>query len=168
MPRSPMGGIDGCTLKAMVANMKLTTPKISCGRKRAWPPCSANIRPAPLDVHAVARRIHLNLRVRCRSTRVFPRIPTAMSAASLVDAILWRAGRLRHRLALSAERCEWKGASSDHFLKYAHRACDRTLRRFANLYDDQICERPKIVRCATTMRAAHRRVSSSTYLARRR
>jgi 2-C-methyl-D-erythritol 4-phosphate cytidylyltransferase/2-C-methyl-D-erythritol 2,4-cyclodiphosphate synthase len=148
-------GLTVATFEGDVANMKLTTSEDFIREEARLASRLGDIRTGSgYDVHAFGEGDHLMIcGVRVPHTRGFlAHSDGDVGLHALVDAILGALADGDIGSHFPPTEAQWKGASSDRFLKYA---VDRVIARggrIANLEVTLICERPKIGPLRDTMR----------------
>jgi len=149
-------GLTVATFEGDVANMKLTTPEDFVREEARLASQLGDVRTGTgYDVHAFGDGDHVMIcGVRVPHTRGFlAHSDGDVGLHALVDAILGALADGDIGSHFPPSDPQWKGASSDRFLKYA---VDRVIARggrIANLEVTMICERPKIGPLRDTMRA---------------
>src|SRR3989440_119962 len=149
-------GMTVATFEGDPANMKLTTPEDFVREEARVGAMLGDIRTGSgYDVHAFGEGDHLMIcGVRVPHTRGFlAHSDGDVGLHALVDAILGALADGDIGSHFSPSDPEWKGASSDQFLKYAVDRLSARGGRIANLEVTLICERPKIGPLRDTMRA---------------
>jgi 2-C-methyl-D-erythritol 4-phosphate cytidylyltransferase/2-C-methyl-D-erythritol 2,4-cyclodiphosphate synthase len=157
-------GLTVATFEGDVANMKLTTPEDFVREEARLASQLGDIRTGTgYDVHAFGEGDHLMIcGVRVPHTRGFlAHSDGDVALHALVDAILGALADGDIGSHFPPTDPQWKGASSDRFLKYAVDRVAARGGRIANLEVTLICERPKIGPLRDAMRA---RVSEITGL----
>src|ERR671937_2964852 len=149
-------GLTVATFEGDPANMKLTTPEDFVREEARLASLLGDIRTGTgYDVHAFGDGDHLMLcGVRVPHTRGFlAHSDGDVGLHALVDAILGALADGDIGSHFPPSDPQWKGASSDRFLKYAVERVTARGGRIANLEVTLICERPKIGPLRDTMRA---------------
>src|SRR6201988_2087854 len=149
-------GLTVATFEGDVANMKLTTPEDFIREEARLAAQLGDIRTGTgYDVHAFGEGDHVMIcGVRVPHAKGFlAHSDGDVRLHALVDAIprAPAAGDIGSHFPPSDP--QWKGASSDRFLKYAIERVTARGGRIANLEVTLICERPKIGPLRDTMRA---------------
>jgi 2-C-methyl-D-erythritol 4-phosphate cytidylyltransferase / 2-C-methyl-D-erythritol 2,4-cyclodiphosphate synthase len=149
-------GLTVATFEGDVANMKLTTPEDFIREEARLASQLGDIRTGTgYDVHAFGEGDHLMIcGVRVPHTRGFlAHSDGDVGLHALVDAILGSLADGDIGSHFPPTDPQWKGASSDRFLKYAVDRVTARGGRIANLEVTLICERPKIGPLRDIMRA---------------
>jgi 2-C-methyl-D-erythritol 4-phosphate cytidylyltransferase/2-C-methyl-D-erythritol 2,4-cyclodiphosphate synthase len=149
-------GLTVATFEGDVANMKLTTPEDFVREEARLASQLGDIRTGTgYDVHAFGDGDHLMIcGIRVPHTRGFlAHSDGDVGLHALVDAILGALADADIGSHFPPSDPQWKGASSDRFLKYAVDRVTARGGRIANLEVTLICERPKIGPLRDTMRA---------------
>jgi 2-C-methyl-D-erythritol 4-phosphate cytidylyltransferase/2-C-methyl-D-erythritol 2,4-cyclodiphosphate synthase len=149
-------GLTVATFEGDVANMKLTTPEDFVREEARLASQLGDIRTGTgYDVHAFGDGDHVMIcGVRVPHTRGFlAHSDGDVGLHALVDAILGALADGDIGSHFPPSDPEWKGASSNRFLKYAVERVIARGGRIANLEVTLICERPKIGPLRDTMRA---------------
>src|SRR5438477_5552926 len=149
-------GLTVATFEGDVANMKLTTPEDSVREEARLGAMLGDIRIGTgYDVHAFGEGDHVMIcGVRVPHARGFlAHSDGDVGLHALVDAILGALADGDIGSHFPPSDPQWKGASSDRFLKYAVDRVSARGGRIANLEVTLICERPKIGPLRDTMRA---------------
>ena len=149
-------GLTVATFEGDVANMKLTTSEDFIREEARLAIRLGDIRTGSgYDVHAFGAGDHLMIcGVRVPHTRGFlAHSDGDVGLHALVDAILGALADGDIGSHFPPSEAQWKGASSDRFLKYAVDRVTARGGRIANLEVTLICERPKIGPLRDTMRA---------------
>ena len=164
-------GLTVATFEGDPANMKLTTPEDFVREEARLASLLGDIRTGTgYDVHAFGDGDHLMIcGVRVPHTRGFlAHSDGDVGLHALVDAILGALADGDIGSHFPPSDPQWKGASSDRFLKYAVDRVTARGGRIANLEVTLICERPENRPAARHHARAHRRDHRAEYLARRR
>ncbi len=149
-------GLTVATFEGDVANMKLTTPEDFIREEARLASLLGDIRTGTgYDVHAFGAGDHVMIcGVRVPHTRGFlAHSDGDVGLHALVDAVLGALADGDIGSHFPPSDPQWKGASSDRFLKYAVDRVTARGGRIANLEVTLICERPKIGPFRDTMRA---------------
>jgi 2-C-methyl-D-erythritol 4-phosphate cytidylyltransferase/2-C-methyl-D-erythritol 2,4-cyclodiphosphate synthase len=149
-------GLTVATFEGDVANMKLTTPEDFAREEARLAALLGDIRSGTgYDVHAFGEGDHVMIcGVRVPHTKGFlAHSDGDVGLHALVDAILGALADGDIGSHFPPSDPQWKGASSDRFLKYAVDRVAGRGGRIANLEVTLICERPKIGPLRDTMRA---------------
>jgi len=149
-------GLTVATFEGDVANMKLTTPEDFVREEARLASQLGDIRTGTgYDVHAFGDGDHVMIcGIRVPHTRGFlAHSDGDVGLHALVDAILGALADGDIGSHFPPSDPQWKGASSDRFLKYAVERVTARGGRLANLEVTLICERPKIGPLRDTMRA---------------
>src|SRR5271169_5310281 len=149
-------GLTVTTFEGDAANMKLTTPEDFVREEARLANQLGDIRTGTgYDVHAFGDGDHVMIcGVRVPHTRGFlAHSDGDVGLHALVDAILGALADGDIGSHFPPSDPQWKGASSDRFLKYAVDRVSARGGRIANLEVTLICERPKIGPLRDTMRA---------------
>jgi 2-C-methyl-D-erythritol 4-phosphate cytidylyltransferase/2-C-methyl-D-erythritol 2,4-cyclodiphosphate synthase len=149
-------GLTVATFEGDVANMKLTTPEDFAREEARLAALLGDIRSGTgYDVHAFGEGDHVMIcGVRVPHTKGFlAHSDGDVGLHALVDAILGALADGDIGSHFPPSDPQWKGASSDRFLKYAVDRVAARGGRIANLEVTLICERPKIGPLRDTMRA---------------
>jgi 2-C-methyl-D-erythritol 4-phosphate cytidylyltransferase / 2-C-methyl-D-erythritol 2,4-cyclodiphosphate synthase len=149
-------GLTVATFEGDVANMKLTTPEDFVREEARLASQLGDIRTGTgYDVHAFGEGDHVMIcGVRVPHTRGFiAHSDGDVGLHALVDAILGALADGDIGSHFPPTDPQWKGASSDRFLKYAVDRVAARGGRIANLEVTLICERPKIGPLRDIMRA---------------
>jgi 2-C-methyl-D-erythritol 4-phosphate cytidylyltransferase / 2-C-methyl-D-erythritol 2,4-cyclodiphosphate synthase len=149
-------GLTVATFEGDVANMKLTTPEDFVREEARLASLLGDIRTGTgYDVHAFGDGDHVMIcGVRVPHARGFlAHSDGDVGLHALVDAILGALADGDIGSHFPPSDPQWKGASSDRFLKYAVDRVGARGGRIANLEVTMICERPKIGPLRDTMRA---------------
>ena len=149
-------GLTVATFEGDVANMKLTTPEDFIREEARLASQLGDIRTGTgYDVHAFGEGDHVMIcGIRVPHTRGFlAHSDGDVGLHALVDAILGALADGDIGSHFPPTEAQWKGASSDRFLKYAVERVTARGGRIANLEVTLICERPKIGPLRDTMRA---------------
>ncbi|MCA6107768.1 bifunctional 2-C-methyl-D-erythritol 4-phosphate cytidylyltransferase/2-C-methyl-D-erythritol 2,4-cyclodiphosphate synthase [Bradyrhizobium cenepequi] len=144
------------TFEGDPANMKLTTPEDFVREEARLASLLGDIRTGTgYDVHAFGEGDHVMIcGVRVPHTKGFlAHSDGDVGLHALVDAILGALADGDIGSHFPPSDPQWKGASSDRFLKYAVDRVTARGGRIANLEVTLICERPKIGPLRDTMRA---------------
>ncbi len=140
-------GLTVATFEGDVANMKLTTPEDFVREEARLAALLGDIRTGTgYDVHAFGPGDHVMIcGVRVPHTKGFlAHSDGDVGLHALVDAILGALADGDIGSHFPPSDPQWKGASSDRFLKYAVERVRQRGGRVANLEVTLICERPKI------------------------
>jgi 2-C-methyl-D-erythritol 4-phosphate cytidylyltransferase/2-C-methyl-D-erythritol 2,4-cyclodiphosphate synthase len=157
-------GLTVATFEGDVANMKLTTPEDFIREEARLASQLGDIRTGTgYDVHAFGEGDHVMIcGVRVPHAHGFlAHSDGDVALHALVDAILGALADGDIGSHFPPTDPQWKGASSDRFLKYAVDLLTARGGRIANLEVTLICERPKIGPLRDAMRA---RISEITGL----
>ncbi|WP_027578342.1 bifunctional 2-C-methyl-D-erythritol 4-phosphate cytidylyltransferase/2-C-methyl-D-erythritol 2,4-cyclodiphosphate synthase [Bradyrhizobium sp. Ai1a-2] len=149
-------GLTVATFEGDPANMKLTTPEDFVREEARLASLLGDIRIGTgYDVHAFGEGDHVMIcGVRVPHTKGFlAHSDGDVGLHALVDAILGALADGDIGSHFPPVDPQWKGASSDRFLKYAVDRVTARGGRIANLEVTLICERPKIGPLRDTMRA---------------
>jgi 2-C-methyl-D-erythritol 4-phosphate cytidylyltransferase/2-C-methyl-D-erythritol 2,4-cyclodiphosphate synthase len=149
-------GLTVATFEGDAANMKLTTPEDFVREEGRLASLLGDIRTGTgYDVHAFGAGDHVMIcGVRVPHTKGFlAHSDGDVGLHALVDAILGALADGDIGSHFPPSDAQWKGASSDRFLKYAADRVTARGGRIANLEVTLICERPKIGPLRDTMRA---------------
>jgi len=149
-------GLTVATFEGDVANMKLTTPEDFVREEARLASLLGDIRTGTgYDVHAFGAGDHVMIcGVRVPHGRGFlAHSDGDVGLHALVDAILGALADGDIGSHFPPSDPQWKGASSDRFLKYAADRVTARGGRIANLEVTLICERPKIGPLRDQMRA---------------
>ncbi len=149
-------GLTVATFEGDVANMKLTTPEDFVREEARLAAALGDIRTGTgYDVHAFGPGDHVMIcGVRVPHSKGFlAHSDGDVVLHALVDAILGALADGDIGSHFPPSDPQWKGASSDRFLKYAVERVTQRGGRVANLEVTLICERPKIGPLRDTMRA---------------
>jgi 2-C-methyl-D-erythritol 4-phosphate cytidylyltransferase / 2-C-methyl-D-erythritol 2,4-cyclodiphosphate synthase len=149
-------GLTVATFEGDAANMKLTTPEDFVREEARLASLLGDIRTGTgYDVHALGEGDHLMIcGVRVPHTKGFlAHSDGDVGLHALVDAILGALADGDIGSHFPPSEPQWKGASSDRFLKYAVDRVTARGGRIANLEVTLICERPKIGPLRDQMRA---------------
>src|ERR1700726_2874850 len=149
-------GLTVATFEGDAANMKLTTPEDFVREEARLASLLGDIRTGTgYDVHAFGAGDHVMIcGVRVPHTKGFlAHSDGDVGLHALVDAILGALADGDIGSHFPPSDAQWKGASSDPFLKYAADRVTARGGRIANLEVTLICERPKIGPLRDTMRA---------------
>ncbi len=149
-------GLTVATFEGDVANMKLTTPEDFVREEARLASQLGDIRTGTgFDVHAFGEGDHVMIcGVRMPHDRGFlAHSDGDVGLHALVDAILGALADGDIGSHFPPSDPQWKGASSDRFLKYAVDRVTARGGRIANLEVTLICERPKIGPLRDQMRA---------------
>jgi 2-C-methyl-D-erythritol 4-phosphate cytidylyltransferase/2-C-methyl-D-erythritol 2,4-cyclodiphosphate synthase len=149
-------GLTVATFEGDVANMKMTTPEDFVREEARMASGLGDIRTGTgYDVHAFGAGDHVMIcGVKVPHTRGFlAHSDGDVGLHALVDAILGALADGDIGSHFPPSDPQWKGASSDRFLKYAVDRVTARGGRIANLEVTLICERPKIGPLRDTMRA---------------
>ena len=149
-------GLTVATFEGDVANMKMTTPEDFVREEARMASGLGDIRTGTgYDVHAFGAGDHVMIcGVKVPHTRGFlAHSDGDVGLHALVDAILGALADGDIGSHFPPSDSQWKGASSDRFLKYAVDCVTGRGGRIANLEVTLICERPKIGPLRDTMRA---------------
>jgi 2-C-methyl-D-erythritol 4-phosphate cytidylyltransferase/2-C-methyl-D-erythritol 2,4-cyclodiphosphate synthase len=149
-------GLTVATFEGDAANMKLTTPEDFVREEARLASQLGDIRTGTgYDVHAFGEGDHLMIcGVRVPHTKGFlAHSDGDVGLHALVDAILGALADGDIGSHFPPSEPQWKGASSDRFLKYAADRVTARGGRIANLEVTLICERPKIGPLRDQMRA---------------
>jgi 2-C-methyl-D-erythritol 4-phosphate cytidylyltransferase / 2-C-methyl-D-erythritol 2,4-cyclodiphosphate synthase len=149
-------GLTVATFEGDVANMKLTTPEDFVREEARLAATLGDIRTGTgYDVHAFGEGDHVMIcGVRVPHARGFlAHSDGDVGLHALVDAILGALADGDIGSHFPPSDPQWKGASSDRFLKYAVDRIGARGGRIANLEVTMICERPKIGPLRDIMRA---------------
>jgi 2-C-methyl-D-erythritol 4-phosphate cytidylyltransferase/2-C-methyl-D-erythritol 2,4-cyclodiphosphate synthase len=149
-------GLTVATFEGDAANMKLTTPEDFVREEARLASQLGDIRTGTgYDVHAFGDGDHLMIcGVRVPHTKGFlAHSDGDVGLHALVDAILGALADGDIGSHFPPSEPQWKGASSDRFLKYAADRVTARGGRIANLEVTLICERPKIGPLRDQMRA---------------
>jgi 2-C-methyl-D-erythritol 4-phosphate cytidylyltransferase / 2-C-methyl-D-erythritol 2,4-cyclodiphosphate synthase len=149
-------GLTVATFEGDAANMKLTTPEDFVREEARLASLLGDIRTGTgYDVHAFGAGDHLMIcGVRVPHTKGFlAHSDGDVGLHALVDAILGALADGDIGSHFPPSDPQWKGASSDRFLKYAIDRVTARGGRIANLEVTLICERPKIGPLRDQMRA---------------
>jgi 2-C-methyl-D-erythritol 4-phosphate cytidylyltransferase/2-C-methyl-D-erythritol 2,4-cyclodiphosphate synthase len=149
-------GLTVATFEGDVANMKMTTPEDFVREEARMASGLGDIRTGTgYDVHAFGAGDHVMIcGVKVPHTRGFlAHSDGDVGLHALVDAILGALADGDIGSHFPPSDPQWKGASSDRFLKYAVDRVTGRGGRIANLEVTLICERPKIGPLRDTMRA---------------
>jgi 2-C-methyl-D-erythritol 4-phosphate cytidylyltransferase/2-C-methyl-D-erythritol 2,4-cyclodiphosphate synthase len=149
-------GLTVATFEGDAANMKLTTPEDFVREEARLASLLGDIRTGTgYDVHAFGAGDHLMIcGVRVPHTKGFlAHSDGDVGLHALVDAILGSLADGDIGSHFPPSEPQWKGASSDRFLKYAADRVTARGGRIANLEVTLICERPKIGPLRDQMRA---------------
>ncbi len=140
-------GLTVATFEGDLANMKLTTPEDFVREEARLAALLGDIRTGTgYDVHAFGAGDHVMIcGVRVPHTKGFlAHSDGDVGLHALVDAILGALADGDIGSHFPPSDPQWKGASSDRFLKYAVERVTARGGRIANLEVTLICERPKI------------------------
>jgi 2-C-methyl-D-erythritol 4-phosphate cytidylyltransferase/2-C-methyl-D-erythritol 2,4-cyclodiphosphate synthase len=149
-------GLTVATFEGDPANMKLTTPEDFVREEARLASLLGDIRTGTgYDVHAFGEGDHVMIcGVHVPHTKGFlAHSDGDVGLHALVDAILGALADGDIGSHFPPSDPQWKGASSDRFLKYAVDRVTARGGRIANLEVTLICERPKIGPLRDTMRA---------------
>jgi 2-C-methyl-D-erythritol 4-phosphate cytidylyltransferase / 2-C-methyl-D-erythritol 2,4-cyclodiphosphate synthase len=149
-------GLTVATFEGDAANMKLTTPEDFVREEARFASLLGDIRTGTgYDVHAFGAGDHVMIcGMRVPHTKGFlAHSDGDVGLHALVDAILGALADGDIGSHFPPSDPQWKGASSDRFLKYAADRVTARGGRIANLEVTLICERPKIGPLRDTMRA---------------
>jgi 2-C-methyl-D-erythritol 4-phosphate cytidylyltransferase / 2-C-methyl-D-erythritol 2,4-cyclodiphosphate synthase len=149
-------GLTVATFEGDVANMKMTTPEDFVREEARLASGLGDIRTGTgYDVHAFGAGDHVMIcGVKVPHTKGFlAHSDGDVGLHALVDAILGALADGDIGSHFPPSDPQWKGASSDRFLKYAVDRVSARGGRIANLEVTLICERPKIGPLRDTMRA---------------
>jgi 2-C-methyl-D-erythritol 4-phosphate cytidylyltransferase/2-C-methyl-D-erythritol 2,4-cyclodiphosphate synthase len=149
-------GLTVATFEGDAANMKLTTPEDFVREEARLASLLGDIRTGTgYDVHAFGAGDRVMIcGVRVPHTKGFlAHSDGDVGLHALVDAILGALADGDIGSHFPPSDPQWKGASSDRFLKYAADRVTARGGRIANLEVTLICERPKIGPLRDTMRA---------------
>ena len=149
-------GLTVATFEGDPANMKLTTPEDFAREEARLAAQLGDVRTGTgYDVHAFGEGDHLMLcGVRVPHSKGFlAHSDGDVGLHALVDAILGALADGDIGSHFPPSDPQWKGASSDQFLKYAVERVTARGGRIANLEVTLICERPKIGQYRDAMRA---------------
>jgi 2-C-methyl-D-erythritol 4-phosphate cytidylyltransferase / 2-C-methyl-D-erythritol 2,4-cyclodiphosphate synthase len=149
-------GLTVATFEGDVANMKMTTPEDFMREEARLASQLGDIRTGTgYDVHAFGAGDHVMIcGVRVPHTKGFlAHSDGDVGLHALVDAILGALADGDIGSHFPPSDPQWKGASSDRFLKYAVDRVSARGGRVANLEVTLVCERPKIGPLRDTMRA---------------
>jgi 2-C-methyl-D-erythritol 4-phosphate cytidylyltransferase/2-C-methyl-D-erythritol 2,4-cyclodiphosphate synthase len=149
-------GLTVATFEGDGANMKLTTPEDFVREESRLAAQLGDIRTGTgYDVHAFGEGDHVMIcGVRVPHSKGFlAHSDGDVGLHALVDAILGALADGDIGSHFPPSDPQWKGASSDRFLKYAFDRVTARGGRVANLEVTLICERPKIGPLRDTMRA---------------
>jgi 2-C-methyl-D-erythritol 4-phosphate cytidylyltransferase / 2-C-methyl-D-erythritol 2,4-cyclodiphosphate synthase len=149
-------GLTVATFEGDAANMKLTTPEDFVREEARLASLLGDIRTGTgYDVHAFGEGDHVMIcGVRVPHTKGFlAHSDGDVGLHALVDAILGALADGDIGSHFPPSEPQWKGASSDRFLKYAADRVAARGGRIANLEVTLICERPKIGPLRDQMRA---------------
>ncbi|MBO4224675.1 bifunctional 2-C-methyl-D-erythritol 4-phosphate cytidylyltransferase/2-C-methyl-D-erythritol 2,4-cyclodiphosphate synthase [Bradyrhizobium neotropicale] len=149
-------GLTVATFEGDPANMKLTTPEDFVREEARLASLLGDIRTGTgYDVHAFGEGDHVMIcGVRVPHSKGFlAHSDGDVGLHALVDAILGALADGDIGSHFPPVDPQWKGASSDRFLKYAVDRVAARGGRIANLEVTLICERPKIGPLRDTMRA---------------
>jgi 2-C-methyl-D-erythritol 4-phosphate cytidylyltransferase / 2-C-methyl-D-erythritol 2,4-cyclodiphosphate synthase len=149
-------GLTVATFEGDAANMKLTTPEDFVREEARLASLLGDIRTGTgYDVHAFGAGDHVMIcGVRVPHTKGFlAHSDGDVGLHALVDAILGALADGDIGSHFPPSDPQWKGASSDRFLKYAADRVTARGGRIANLEVTLICERPKIGPLRDQMRA---------------
>ncbi|HTO66518.1 MAG TPA: bifunctional 2-C-methyl-D-erythritol 4-phosphate cytidylyltransferase/2-C-methyl-D-erythritol 2,4-cyclodiphosphate synthase [Bradyrhizobium sp.] len=149
-------GLTVATFEGDVANMKMTTSEDFLREEARLASLLGDIRTGTgYDVHAFGAGDHLMLcGVKVPHTKGFlAHSDGDVGLHALVDAILGALADGDIGSHFPPSDPQWKGASSDRFLKHAVDRVAARGGRIANLEVTMICERPKIGPLRDTMRA---------------
>jgi 2-C-methyl-D-erythritol 4-phosphate cytidylyltransferase/2-C-methyl-D-erythritol 2,4-cyclodiphosphate synthase len=149
-------GLTVATFEGDAANMKLTTPEDFVREEARLASLLGDIRIGTgYDVHAFGAGDQVMIcGVRVPHTKGFlAHSDGDVGLHALVDAILGALADGDIGSHFPPSDPQWKGASSDRFLKYAADRVTARCGRIANLEVTLICERPKIGPLRDTMRA---------------
>jgi 2-C-methyl-D-erythritol 4-phosphate cytidylyltransferase/2-C-methyl-D-erythritol 2,4-cyclodiphosphate synthase len=149
-------GLTVATFEGDAANMKLTTPEDFIREEARLASLLGDIRTGTgYDVHAFGAGDHLMIcGVRVPHSKGFlAHSDGDVGLHALVDAILGALADGDIGSHFPPSDAQWKGASSDRFLKYAADRVTARGGRIANLEVTLICERPKIGPLRDAMRA---------------
>jgi 2-C-methyl-D-erythritol 4-phosphate cytidylyltransferase/2-C-methyl-D-erythritol 2,4-cyclodiphosphate synthase len=149
-------GLTVATFGGDAANMKLTTPEDFVREEARLASLLGDIRTGTgYDVHAFGAGGHVMIcGVRVPHTKGFlAHSDGDVGLHALVDSILGALADGDIGSHFPPSDPQWKGASSDRFLKYAADRVTARGGRIANLEVTLICERPKIGPLRDTMRA---------------
>lgn len=149
-------GLTVATFEGDPANMKFTTPEDFVREEARLASLLGDIRTGTgYDVHAFGEGDHVMLcGVRVPHSKGFlAHSDGDVGLHALVDAILGALADGDIGSHFPPSDPQWKGASSDRFLKYAVDRVTTRGGRVANLEVTMICERPKIGPLRDTMRA---------------
>jgi 2-C-methyl-D-erythritol 4-phosphate cytidylyltransferase / 2-C-methyl-D-erythritol 2,4-cyclodiphosphate synthase len=149
-------GLTVATFEGDAANMKLTTHEDFVREEARLASLLGDIRTGTgYDVHAFGAGDHVMIcGVRVPHTKGFlAHSDGDVGLHALVDAILGALADGDIGSHFPPSDPQWKGASSDRFLKYAADRVTARGGRIANLEVTLICERPKIGPLRDTMRA---------------
>jgi 2-C-methyl-D-erythritol 4-phosphate cytidylyltransferase / 2-C-methyl-D-erythritol 2,4-cyclodiphosphate synthase len=156
-------GLTVATFEGDVANMKMTTPEDFVREEARLASGLGDIRTGTgYDVHAFGAGDHVMIcGVKVPHTRGFlAHSDGDVGLHALVDAILGALADGDIGSHFPPSDPQWKGASSDRFLKYAVDRVTGRGGRIANLEVTLICERPKIGPLRDTMRARIAEISA--------
>jgi 2-C-methyl-D-erythritol 4-phosphate cytidylyltransferase / 2-C-methyl-D-erythritol 2,4-cyclodiphosphate synthase len=149
-------GLTVATFEGDVANMKMTTPEDFVREEARLASQLGDIRTGTgYDVHAFGAGDHVMIcGVKMPHSKGFlAHSDGDVGLHALVDAILGALADGDIGSHFPPSDPQWKGASSDRFLKYAVDRVTARGGRVANLEVTLICERPKIGPLRDTMRA---------------
>jgi 2-C-methyl-D-erythritol 4-phosphate cytidylyltransferase/2-C-methyl-D-erythritol 2,4-cyclodiphosphate synthase len=149
-------GLTVATFEGDVANMKMTTPEDFVREEARLASLLGDIRTGTgYDVHAFGAGDHVMIcGVKVPHTKGFlAHSDGDVGLHALVDAILGALADGDIGSHFPPSDPQWKGASSDRFLKYAVDRVAARGGRVANLEVTLICERPKIGPLRDVMRA---------------
>jgi 2-C-methyl-D-erythritol 4-phosphate cytidylyltransferase/2-C-methyl-D-erythritol 2,4-cyclodiphosphate synthase len=149
-------GLTVATFEGDVANMKMTTPEDFLREEARLASQLGDIRTGTgYDVHAFGAGDHVMIcGVKVPHTKGFlAHSDGDVGLHALVDAILGALADGDIGSHFPPSDPQWKGASSDRFLKYAVDRVSARGGRIANLEVTMICERPKIGPLRDVMRA---------------
>jgi 2-C-methyl-D-erythritol 4-phosphate cytidylyltransferase / 2-C-methyl-D-erythritol 2,4-cyclodiphosphate synthase len=149
-------GLTVATFEGDPANMKLTTPEDFVREEARLASLLGDIRTGTgYDVHAFGEGDHVMIcGVRVPHSKGFlAHSDGDVGLHALVDAILGALADGDIGSHFPPSDAQWKGASSDRFLKYAVDRVTARGGRIANLEVTLICERPKIGPLRDIMRA---------------
>jgi 2-C-methyl-D-erythritol 4-phosphate cytidylyltransferase/2-C-methyl-D-erythritol 2,4-cyclodiphosphate synthase len=156
-------GLTVATFEGDVANMKLTTPEDFVREEARLASQLGDVRTGTgYDVHAFGEGDHLMIcGIRVPHTRGFlAHSDGDVGLHALVDALLGALADGDIGSHFPPSDPQWKGASSDRFLKYAADRVAARGGRIANLEVTLICERPKIGPLRDVMRARIAEIAS--------
>ena len=149
-------GLTVATFEGDVANMKMTTPEDFVREEARLASQLGDIRTGTgYDVHAFGAGDHVMIcGIKVPHSKGFlAHSDGDVGLHALVDAILGALADGDIGSHFPPSDPQWKGASSDRFLKYAIDRVTARGGRIANLEVTMICERPKIGPLRDTMRA---------------